>query len=231
MLKPGVDWDSAFERGDSTITVQKMLRLGLRPSLVPLVADYLTGRHCSVKFNSAISKITKLCGGFPQGSLIGQDAYLVTSDDCADNIEVEDKYRYIDDLEILELIRLTGILVDFDVHSNVPSDIGTHQQYLPPDTYSMQQNLDHISTWTNTNLMKLNSSKSNYMIFSRSQEEFATRLCINGQTIEQKEACKILGVWISQDAGNWEQNTKAICKSAYSRISMQTKLKYVGVSI
>ena len=42
VLKAGVDWDSAFERGDSTITVQKILRLGLRPSLVPLVADYLT---------------------------------------------------------------------------------------------------------------------------------------------------------------------------------------------
>ena len=60
---------------------------------------------------------------------------------------------------------------------------------------------------------------------------FATRLAINGQTIEQKEACKVLGVWISQDAGDWERNTKKICKSAYSRVSMLTKLKYVGVKI
>ena len=53
-----------------------------------------------------------------------------------------------------------------------------------------------------------------------------TRLPIDGQIIQQKEACKILGVWISQDAGDWERNTKEICKSAYSRMSMLTKLRY-----
>ena len=77
--------------------------------------------------------------------------------------------------------------------------------------------------------MLLNSKKSNYMVFSRSQEVFATRLQVGGLTIEQKEACKVLGVWITEDAGDWTRNTKEICKSAYSRISMLTKLKYVGV--
>ena len=229
VLKVGVDWDSAFERGDPTITVKKFLAMGLRPSLAPLVAYYLTRRHCTVKFNSAESNFTQLTGGFPQGSLIGQDAYLVTSDDCADHINEEDKYRYIDNMEILELVRMTGILIDYDCQAHVPSDIGTHQQFLPPDKCDMQSRLDQISRWTTSNIMKLNSSKSNYMVFSRSQEEFVTRLAIDGQTIDQKEACKILGVWISQDAGDWERNTKEICKSAYARISMLTKLRYVGV--
>ena len=40
----------------------------------------------------------------------------------------------------------------------------------------------------------------------------------------------MLGVWITEDGGDWTSNTKEICKSAYSRISMLTKLKYVGVS-
>ena len=231
VLKVGVDWDSAFERGDPTITVKKFLATGLRPSLAPLVADYLTGRQCTVKFYSAESNLTQLTGGFPQGSLIGQDAYLVTSDDCADHIDEEDKYRYIDDMEILELVRLTGILIDYDCQSHVPSDIGTHQRFLPPYECNMQSRLDQISSWTNSNIMKLNSSKSNYMVFSQSQEVFATRLAIDGQTIEQKEACKILGVWISQDAGDWGRNTTEICKSAYARISMLTKLRYVGVKI
>ena len=58
-----------------------------------------------------------------------------------------------------------------------------------------------------------------------------TQLAIDGQTIEQKEECKILGVWISQDAADWERNTKEICKSAYAKISMLTKLRYFGVKI
>ena len=67
------------------------------------------------------------------------------------------------------------------------------------------------------------------MVFSRSHEVLATRLQEEGQTIEEKEACKVLGVWITEDAGDWTRSTNEICKSAYSRISMLTKLKYVRV--
>ena len=90
-------------------------------------------------------------------------------------------------MEILELFLLTGILIDYDSQGHVPSDIGTHQQFSPPGQFSMQSKLDEDGQFPT---MKLNSSKSNYMIFSRSQEVFATRLAINDQTIKQKEAAK-----------------------------------------
>ena len=79
--------------------------------------------------------------------------------------------------------------------------------------------------------MKINSSKSNYMVISRCQEDFTTRLTINGDVIERKKVVKILGVWISEDAGDWSINISEICKKAYGRISMLSKLKYAGVSI
>jgi hypothetical protein len=229
VIKTGADWDSAFDRGDPTRTIQKFLAMDLRPSLVPLLADFLSGRRCTVRYNSAESGLIDLVGGYPQGSLIGQDAYLVGSDDCADHIDQDDKFRYIDDLEILELVKLTGILMEYDIKSHIPSDVGPHQQFLPTDHLKTPSYLDSISEWTNINLMKLNPAKSSYMIFSRSQEEFATRISLNSKTLEQKRACKILGVWIEEDAGSWQKNTTELCKSAYSRISMLSKLKYVGV--
>ena len=77
--------------------------------------------------------------------------------------------------------------------------------------------------------MELNSEKCNYTIFFRAQESFGTRLTINGDKIDQKEAGKILGCWIDQDAGKWTTNTQQIGNFAYSRVSILTKLKYVGV--
>ena len=68
------------------------------------------------------------------------------------------------------------------------------------------------------------------MVFSRSREQFVTRLTVDNNKIDQKHVSKILGCWVDEDAGKWETNTKELCKSAYSRISMLTKLKYVGVS-
>ena len=42
---------------------------------------------------------------------------------------------------------------------------------------------------------------------------------------------KILGVWLSEDISDWTKNTSEICRKAFSRIGMLSKLKYVGVPI
>lgn len=39
---------------------------------------------------------------------------------------------------------------------------------------------------------------------------------------------KILGLWISEDL-SWYRNTTEMCLKAYARMSLITKLKYVGV--
>ena len=67
------------------------------------------------------------------------------------------------------------------------------------------------------------------MIFSRSKEPFFTRLTINNCKLDQIPATKLLGVWITEDL-SWQKNTQEICRKAYARLSMLTKLKYVGVS-
>ena len=40
----------------------------------------------------------------------------------------------------------------------------------------------------------------------------------------------MLGVWLQEDLG-WEENTKQICRKAYTRVSLLTKLKHIGISI
>ena len=96
------------------------------------------------------------------------------------------------------------------------------------DTFPTQDHLNFVSNWTNENLMKINEDKCNYMVFTRAQEDFVTRLTVNSCKLDQIPVTKILGVWISQDLG-WEKNTTEMCKKAYARISMLTELKYVGV--
>ena len=78
--------------------------------------------------------------------------------------------------------------------------------------------------------MKINEDKCNDMIFSRSETKFATRLKINNILLERVPEMKLLGVWLT-DKMSWTRNCKEICMKAYSRISMLTKLKYVGVKI
>ena len=115
VILAGVDWANAFARGDPTKTIQKFISMGLRSSLVPLLADYFCNRQMTVRYNSGQSSVIGLIGGFPEGSLVGQEAYIAASNDCADSTEEDNRFRYIDDLEIADLVSLAGILYEYDV--------------------------------------------------------------------------------------------------------------------
>ena len=153
----------------------------------------------------------------------------MSSNDAADCVSEEDRFRYIDDLSILELVFLSGLLREFDCLKTVPSDIGTDQLYLPPESYATQSNINAISAWTDANLMKINVEKTNYMVFTRAKTDFGTRLNINNVKLDNVQEAKIVGVWLTPDM-KWAKNTKELTIKAFSRLGMITKLKYVGVA-
>ena len=158
-----VDWSAAFDRQDPTLAIIKFIKLGVRPSLIPLLVSYLTDRRMKVKFNGEMSEFLTLIGGGPQGTLVGGLEYLAQSNDNADVVPPEDRYKYIDDLSVLQLVLFCGLLVDYDFHQHVASDVGINEQFLPATSFGTQHSLDYISQWTNDNLMRLNEAKCNYI--------------------------------------------------------------------
>ena len=92
-----------------------------------------------------------------------------------------------------------GLLTEYNFKQHVASDIGIDELYIPANSLKTQGNLNNISEWTDVNKMMINEDKSNYMVFSRSETEMATRLILNGQTIERKEETKIVGVWLTNE--------------------------------
>ena len=119
---------------------------------------------------------------------------------------------------------LSGLLTEYNFTEHVASDIGIG----PADNYQTQDHLNFFSNGSDENLVKLNEAKYNFMILTRYKEDFATRLTVKNCKIDQVSVSKILGIWISEDL-SWDKNTKEMCRKAYSRMSMLTKLKYVGV--
>ena len=77
------------------------------PSLIPLLIRYLSDRKMSVRLNNEVSEILTLIGGGPQGTLFGGLEYIVQSNDNSDCVDSKDRFKYIDDLSILQLIFLS----------------------------------------------------------------------------------------------------------------------------
>ena len=229
VIAASTDWAAAFSRTDPTLSVKKMIKMGIRESLIPILIQFLSDRQMTVNFNSKTSRMHTLVGGGPQGSQNGQNTYICASDDNADHVPLEDQFKYCDDLEVLELVLLGDILTEYDFKQHVASDIGMGQKFLDPRRFNMQENLNGIATWTDENLMKLNEEKSNYIIFTKARQDFASRLTLNNKILERKTVTKVVGVWL-EAKGGWARNTAEICKNAYAKLSMLTKLKYAGVS-
>ena len=165
VIAAAADFMTAFDRTDPTRTAAKFIKIGVRPSLIPILISYLSDRKMIVKYKGAESNPQNLVGGGPQGTLLGGLQYIVSSDDCSqEKVSESDRFKYFDDLNIVEFIILTEVLIEYPVMEHVPSDVGINQKYLPVNCFDLQNKLDDISDWKEENLMALNESKSFYII-------------------------------------------------------------------
>ena len=90
VIMGAVDWMGPFDQTDPTKTVQKLVAMGVRSSLIPVIIEFLDSRMMSVKFNQEESTLYESIGGGPQGSWIGQNCYITASDDAAFWMDLED---------------------------------------------------------------------------------------------------------------------------------------------
>ena len=120
-----------------------------------------------VKWKKSVSSIRDLPGGGPQGSSVGLLEYDAQSNDNTSFIPEDDKYKWVDDLSVLEIINLITIRISsYNFKQHVASDIGVGQLYIPSDNIKSQEYLNNIQAWTDRNKMKLNECKTKVMVFN-----------------------------------------------------------------
>ena len=214
-----IDWSQAFDRQSHIIGIQSFIDNGVRPSLIPILINFFQNREMKVKWKGLISKAHPLPGGGPQGGTLGIEEYLSQSNSNTDFLTPEEKFKFIDDLSILEIVNLISIgLSSYNCRSHVPSDIGIDNLYLDKSNIKSQVYLDKVSAWTEDKEMKLNTGKTKYMIFNFSKKyNFNTRLELEGEILEQKQETTLLGLVLRDDL-SWKSNTAFLTKKAYKRM-------------
>ena len=152
-----IDWNQAFDRQCSLLGVQSFIRNGVRRALIPLLTSFFQDRKMRVKWNGILSSTRNLPGGGPQGSTTGLLEYKSQTNNNCDFVPPKMRYKWVDDLSILEMINLLAVgLATYNFKQHVASDIGIDQNYLAPDNILTQGYADNITKWTKDNKMKLN---------------------------------------------------------------------------
>ena len=232
VLMSMIDWSQAFDRQSHKLGIQSFIDNGARPSLIPILLSFFQERKMQVKWNGRLSSTKNLLGGGPQGGTLGIVEYKSQSNDNTDFLESNEKYKYIDDLSILELVNLIlhGIS-SYNCKQQVPSDIRIGNKFLHNKDFKTQDYLNQISKWTDSKQMKLNCKKSNYMIFNFTRNsQFNTRLYLEDKLLDEKNEARLLGVIVSNNL-TWHSNTADLVKRSYQRMLILKKLYQFSIPV
>ena len=220
-----IDWKQAFPRQCPTLGVQSWIQNGVRPALVPLLTDFFRDRVMSVRWHGVTSSERPLSGSGPQGSTLGLLEYLSQSNDNTEGIPLELKYKWLDDLTVLEVVNLLTIgISSYNIRAHVASDIPVHNGFVAAENLQIQENINQIQIWTRKKLMKLNQKKSCGIIFNFTQNyKFTTRLDIDGQPLQLVDKTKLLGLVLTSDL-KWSENTESLIRRANARMEILRKM-------
>ena len=104
----------------------------------------------TVKWHGQTSTTRDVPWGGPQGCTLGLLEYKSFSNNSADQVPSDMKFRFVDDLSLLEKLNLILFgLCSYNFRNHVASDVGTNQKYLPSENYQSQQYINQIEQWTN----------------------------------------------------------------------------------
>ena len=126
-----IDWKQASNRQDAKLGIESFIENGVRPSLIPSLINYFQGRSMYVKWHGIPSKPQKLNGGGPQGGTFGLLEYQSQSNKNANCVESNLRWKWVDDLTVLEIINLINIgISSFNTRSEIPNDIDIDKHFI-----------------------------------------------------------------------------------------------------
>ena len=226
-----IDWKQAYSRQCHTLGVKSFLKNGVRPALIPILISYFQDREMKVKWHGLVSNTRKLPGGGAMGASLGNWEFLSQTNNNADCIPQDDRFKFLDDLSTLEIINLITIgLSSFNTKNQVPSDIPTHGQYINPGNLKSQEYLNKINDWSERHKMIISEKKTKAMIFNFTDNyKFTTRLQVKENNVEIVDKMKILGTIVNNTL-SWDENCNHLIKKVNARMQLLRNIHSFGAS-
>ena len=191
------DLKKAFDSVPHLSLLEKLADLNINPCLYQWIANYLCQRTQAIGVGGETSLTLPVVSGVPQGSVLGPLLFLV----------------YIDGLSRIQLSDGTLILFADDIVVYRPIRNSS-------DFMQLQNDVDTISNWINSNFLTPNVQKCKQMMITRKKHPTtAVNMLVNGKALGLVDAYKYLGVWITSDL-SWAKQIEENCKKANQKIGM-----------
>jgi hypothetical protein len=184
-----LDMSKAFDRMPHHILVRKLAsNFNIRGSLWSWIKDFLVDRQQRVTFVGMNSSWSVVSSGVPQGSVLGPLLFNLFINDISYNLS-SNCVLFADDVLIYRPIRSCL------------------------DVSSLQHDLDELSTWSVSNGMTFNPTKSKIMHISRKHSLDPPVYTLSGFPVQPTSSVKYLGVTLNAQL-SWNNHVKNVVSSA-----------------
>ena len=161
-----------------------------------MVRAYLSSRKQCVRLNSAISDPLPVVSGVPQGSILGPILFLIFINDLPEPLSSSHMLLFADDTKCFKAI-----------HNSL-------------DFHLLQQDLNHLTMWSQQWHLCFNSKKCVLVRFSPSPHSSITNdYLINDLPISNQNLYRDLGVILTSNL-SWNEHYKHLLSNAYRILSL-----------
>ncbi|KAI8493050.1 hypothetical protein Bbelb_290540 [Branchiostoma belcheri] len=201
------DFSGPFDYVHHQTAICKLIDLGVRPSIVPWVCSFLSGRRQRVRYQGAVSGWQTLTCGVPQGTKLGPLVFLALVNDALPSNETSsDTFKYVDDISVSES-RLVSV------------------------TPRIQEDIDGLTRWTDTNYMSLNPEKCKVMFFCFAKNPPPPpEISIGPSHLEVVHSARILGIMLQHNI-KWNEHVTTIVGKGSKRLYVLRNLKKHGLDM
>ncbi|KAI8479563.1 hypothetical protein Bbelb_427020 [Branchiostoma belcheri] len=198
------NFSKAFDRVSHNIAICRLIELGLRPSLVRWILDFLTNRTQVVRYHGELSDSATVTCGLPQGTILGPLIFIAYINSASQQASSK-RWKFVDDLNLLDIR-----------HRSIP-------------TSSLQQDLTDLDKWSHDQSMVLHPGKCKvlHVQFSKVSRPLPS-LQLNNIELKQVEVMRGLGVILQADL-KWDAHVEHVCNRASQRLFLLRRLKHFHV--
>ncbi len=203
-----IDLSKAFDTINHDILLKKLSYYGIRGICLDLLKSYLSNRLQKVKIakpdaSVVFSRYTGISCGVPQGSILGPLLFLL----------------YINDMPAV------SSKLDFVLFADDTTITGSSRNLLDlQNIFNVELNLLH--NWLVSNKLTINTSKTNYILFTPKNKviAFTPFICVQDNEISQVTSIKFLGIIIDNKL-SWNLHITYLANKLAKNMSILYKLK------
>ena len=202
-----LDFKKAFDCVDHDILLSKLQFYGIRGLALDLIRSYLSNREQCVVLDDIESETSPTTHGVPQGSNLGPLLFLI----------------YINDLpNSSDLFKFIMFADDSTLSCKVPKNLYEQPQLIS----QINQELERVDRWLCANKIKINVSKTKYLLFSLRRVNYSIKIKIGSGSIQRADCTKFLGVYLDEQL-NFACHTNYIAKKISMTLGVLNKTREV----